>query len=1033
MGNLTTNDIQQPAASVPQQVAVQDFSKTLAIQDVATGIDSAVSASSTINLMNQRNFVQENTKASEQAVIDQAQAERDLIKAATDKHETEDIRKELVGAANAKLTASKTTQRAIETRLRSDTKRRIADRPDLAPKLRQQASLFGIGSGLGLGLGLGTGRSTKKTPQQNFIDDVQDKQLLLPAGSNSFTDAMNVLQGVQKQEMAKADFDAALRQGKMDEHTFTAKINKIRGNSFNQDSYEELNALRLSEGGLTTINGKLAVSGIHRRHAAEIDAAVAEQAKQGSIIPDTAVAAMHKRNTDSKEYWDSIVTDGSVEAVMANDLKIQKLTHEYWYMGDSSRAEHVLAIELANKRGGKVLAEAMEKVYLTKMVMGGGVMSEKALRLGAGMGAKGVQSVVAQQWVKNNMGDKATGAKRQVDAMWGSLADAYQNNGKSTIKVEGPEAVFWDSHAISALTYIPAGAPLVLRPTQEQWGPRGATEENRFRTDLVDKQEMLQRQHALSYLGEKGFEGFQILSDPDMPGLTRDEVNTTVEYANGVWQSSVVEMINSGKVPVFNEETQLFEIDGQTGAGIATNLKEWGQKVLGAPGRAAESAAQLVGQGGGRQRKASLGAFNAVAHLNSMLKYNKRYQVLGQPNAELAKNLIKSVTNKQQQSEVKELTRQIDYFSNPSKLTVKALGQENIDKELAQLTGRRKSLMSVITGTPAEITAGGVQALADFFEPLLPEAEPKTEVLPEVGIDSLQPVTEAEPESLEELQKINSLKADMAAGKTVTEQQAQERSDLNKAVARDKAITPVVRKNKKTPTQNVFNSLRGSEGAEGDTTGAAETGKLGLTTALYTKLKKKHGEDLTEQKAVKIHLDDLMGKWKEKPGFDNISESLQEVLLDASYNLGSGIMTGTALATALAADPDTTSEADIAINLLDTATIGRQSSKGLAKRRAERYNKVATNDIETIRQDGDGTITYIDKQGETVFAFTPSKGKHASSQAGTITIKQQGPVEEAPAPTVAPLKPGLVEDSDGNRFILGTDGSMTPFEGGRIG
>lgn len=174
-----------------------------------------------------------------------------------------------------------------------------------------------------------------------------------------------------------------------------------------------------------------------------------------------------------------------------------------------------------------------------------------------------------------------------------------------------------------------------------------------------------------------------------------------------------------------------------------------------------------------------------------------------------------------------------------------------------------------------------------------------------------------------------------------------------------------------------------SEG-NGDTTGAAPTGKRGLTTRLYSAMKKKHG-NISEEEASKLYLGEAYDKFTaDLAGFDQLPTEAKKGILDSAYNMDfNKMLKFKNFAKAVAAG-----DVDGAFkNLLDTANINGQSSKGLAKRRAESYNIASPGSpITSVEQDANGEIRYM-KGNNVFFSYTPRKGKHKSSAAGTIGIK----------------------------------------------
>lgn len=196
----------------------------------------------------------------------------------------------------------------------------------------------------------------------------------------------------------------------------------------------------------------------------------------------------------------------------------------------------------------------------------------------------------------------------------------------------------------------------------------------------------------------------------------------------------------------------------------------------------------------------------------------------------------------------------------------------------------------------------------------------------------------------------------------------------------------------------VKNKLLQREGARGDTTGAAETGKMGLSVAEYNRIKRDYGNDVTEEEAIDIFMDEMYSRLSELPGFDSASPRLQEALLDSSYNLGPSIAGFPRLTAALAQLPETGDEEAVAKELLDTASIDGKTSKGVAARRAEVYNEVVSDpakQITEVEQTPDGELVYWAGENQ-LFRYGQDKDRHESSAPGIMSV---GAVQVAQAPT----------------------------------
>jgi hypothetical protein len=183
------------------------------------------------------------------------------------------------------------------------------------------------------------------------------------------------------------------------------------------------------------------------------------------------------------------------------------------------------------------------------------------------------------------------------------------------------------------------------------------------------------------------------------------------------------------------------------------------------------------------------------------------------------------------------------------------------------------------------------------------------------------------------------------------------------------------------PVQAVFDQLVELEGEEGDTTGAAVTGRIGVTQAARDAVGAK---DLSDEEVARAFLGKLDAIFTaEIDGYAGAPVEVREVLLDAGYNIGEDVARFRGVKRAMA-------EQDwlgVGLNLLDTASISKQASRGLARRRALLYNKLAPEGgkITAIEQKEDGTLIY--KAGEKkVFEYRPSGGRHRTSAVGILRV-----------------------------------------------
>lgn len=197
---------------------------------------------------------------------------------------------------------------------------------------------------------------------------------------------------------------------------------------------------------------------------------------------------------------------------------------------------------------------------------------------------------------------------------------------------------------------------------------------------------------------------------------------------------------------------------------------------------------------------------------------------------------------------------------------------------------------------------------------------------------------------------------------------------------------------KEDVVDSVFSELRQKEG-KGDLTGAAPTGDLGVTSEArkqvglqekWNKAKTEQERDAIDREASKKYLKYLYNKfprhWKKMP------IELQKAFLDTSYNIGPNLFKYKNVNKGIKDN-----NWDFAAkNILDTANIDGQTSKGLAKRRAQAYNKIAEvsglTPIREVEQKENGTILYKDIKGNTIFTYNKKSGKHSSSEAGSLKI-----------------------------------------------
>lgn len=178
-----------------------------------------------------------------------------------------------------------------------------------------------------------------------------------------------------------------------------------------------------------------------------------------------------------------------------------------------------------------------------------------------------------------------------------------------------------------------------------------------------------------------------------------------------------------------------------------------------------------------------------------------------------------------------------------------------------------------------------------------------------------------------------------------------------------------------------YEQLNKYEGKSGDTTGAAKTGKRGLTEEQYERQKLLAKDpELTEEQASKNYLTQLYTRFdRDVEGFSELSNEVKADIIHEAYNLGPSMTKYPSFTKAIKEN----NVEQIFFNLLDTANISGETSKGIAVRRAELYNKYADAKIKTVEQLDDGTLIYSTEDGE---LFRYKKAKHKSSKAGKVKL-----------------------------------------------
>jgi len=178
-----------------------------------------------------------------------------------------------------------------------------------------------------------------------------------------------------------------------------------------------------------------------------------------------------------------------------------------------------------------------------------------------------------------------------------------------------------------------------------------------------------------------------------------------------------------------------------------------------------------------------------------------------------------------------------------------------------------------------------------------------------------------------------------------------------------------------------YEQLNKYEGESGDTTGAAKTLKRGLTENEYERQKLLAKDpELSEEQASKNYLTQLYTRFnRDVEGFSKLSNEVKADIIHEAYNLGPGMTKYPSFTKAIKEN----NVEQIFFNLLDTANISGQTSKGIAVRRAELYNKYADAKIKTVEQLEDGTLIYSTEKGE---LFRYRRAKHNSSKAGKVKL-----------------------------------------------
>ena len=184
---------------------------------------------------------------------------------------------------------------------------------------------------------------------------------------------------------------------------------------------------------------------------------------------------------------------------------------------------------------------------------------------------------------------------------------------------------------------------------------------------------------------------------------------------------------------------------------------------------------------------------------------------------------------------------------------------------------------------------------------------------------------------------------------------------------------------------DVYDMLEEFEGKFGDNTGAADTVDRGLTKKEWQRQKDRaNNQNMTPKEASIAFLKENYVKfYNELPGFKDLDYSLQQDILNESYNLGMNDLVDPKKYPKFMKAVNNQDPEQIFFNLLDTANTGGKSSKGIAVRRAKLYNKWADSQIKTVEQLKDGTIIYSTEEGE---LFRYRKPKADRSDPGKVKL-----------------------------------------------
>ncbi|MGL4970490.1 MAG: hypothetical protein ACRC45_02545, partial [Cetobacterium sp.] len=193
--------------------------------------------------------------------------------------------------------------------------------------------------------------------------------------------------------------------------------------------------------------------------------------------------------------------------------------------------------------------------------------------------------------------------------------------------------------------------------------------------------------------------------------------------------------------------------------------------------------------------------------------------------------------------------------------------------------------------------------------------------------------------------------------------------------------TGQTRVNTKEETINSIMRDFGVQEGTGDDVTSVQTGDLGMTAERKAVLSKKAGRKLTDVEAAHMYINEIYDKvTKTQP---NISENVKKTLVSTLYNLGDGAMKWNDYKRYV----KTPTDENLQTLLFNTATSDYLTVKGLAKRRAEDYNKSNPKvQIDSVEQKPNGDLYYFDEKGNTVYFAKAKRGKHPKSEAGKIAV-----------------------------------------------